>query len=126
MRAQSELFDRVRASGATISMDCQHRPITLDTPGVRETLQRLTIFMPNAHEAKQLTGGASLEAAAEALRALVSLLVIKDGANGAFAWQGDQAWHSPALAVTPVDTTGAGDVFNAGFLTAFNEGKSIR
>jgi ribokinase len=35
-------------------------------------------------------------------------------------------FHEPALAVAPLDTTGAGDCFNAGFITAWLEGRSLR
>jgi sugar/nucleoside kinase (ribokinase family) len=113
-----ELLDQMRERGIPVSMDCQHIPITLDAPFVRDILSRVAIFMPNAREALSITGCDTLPAAAEVLRALAPLLVIKDGANGAFAWQGDQTWHQPALDLTPLDTTGAGDVFNAGFLYA--------
>lgn len=120
-----ELLERAQSLGAVASMDCQDRPITLESPGVRETLTRLAIFMPNAQEAKKLTGTETIEAAADILRPLVPVLVIKDGANGAAAWQANQAWHVPAIPITPVDTTGAGDVFNAGFLTAYQKGLPI-
>lgn len=120
-----EMIDRVHTLGAVVTMDCQDRPITIDMPRVRETLQRLAIFMPNAKEAMRFTGCASIGEAAGVLSASVPLVVIKDGANGAYAQQGEQIWHSPALAIVPVDTTGAGDVFNAGFLTAYREGRSI-
>ncbi len=120
-----ELFELVRARGASISMDCQDHPIRLDQPGARETLSRLTIFMPNAREALHLTGCDTIERAAAVLRPLLPTLVIKDGENGAYAWQGDAHWHAPAIPVTPVDTTGAGDVFNAGFLAAWLDGRSV-
>jgi sugar/nucleoside kinase (ribokinase family) len=117
-----EVIKAARARDIMVSMDCQDRPMTLDTPGVRDTLMHLDIFMPNAKEAMRLSEQDSVSAAAEVLRPLVPLLIIKDGANGASAWQGDSHWHESALQLTPVDTTGAGDVFNAGFLTAYRKG----
>jgi sugar/nucleoside kinase (ribokinase family) len=120
-----ELLDKMQARGISVSMDCQDRPITLETPHVRDTISKLNIFMPNAKEAMQLTACESVLAAAEVLRPLVPVLVIKDGANGAYAWQGEQVWHEAALAVTPVDTTGAGDVFNAGFLMGYLKGDAL-
>ncbi|MEP7292098.1 MAG: carbohydrate kinase family protein, partial [Chloroflexota bacterium] len=84
------LLRACRASGITVSMDCQHRPNTLAEPLVREILSLLDIFMPNAGEALRLTGMSHIDDAARALRDLVPLLVIKDGERGADAWQGDQ------------------------------------
>jgi sugar/nucleoside kinase (ribokinase family) len=120
-----ELMGRVKARGATISMDCQDRPITLDSPGVRETLRCVDMFMPNKVEACKLTGCETIEVAQQQLRPLVKTLIIKDGAQGATLWQGETTLHAPAISVDPVDTTGAGDVFNAGFLTAYLEGKTL-
>ena len=120
-----ELLEKVQERGISVSMDCQDRPITLDTPNVRETIRLLNVFMPNAKEAMQLTGCDSITAAADILRLLVPILVIKAGAHGAYAWQGDRTLYEPALQVTPVDTTGAGDVFNAGFLAGWLEGHDL-
>jgi len=121
-----EVIKVTRGRGIKVSMDCQDRPMTLETPGVRDILTHLDMFMPNAKEAMRLAERDSVGAAAEVLRPLVPLLVIKDGGNGASAWQGESHWHEPALNVTPVDTTGAGDVFNAGFLTAYLKGQEMR
>lgn len=120
-----ELLRQCRERGITLSSDCQHRPDTLETPYVREIISALDIFMPNCREAMNLTGTDTLQRAAEILRPLVPTLVIKDGANGAYGWRNGQQFHSPALDLTPVDTTGAGDVFNAGFLTAFLAGEPL-
>lgn len=119
------LLDDARAAGITASMDCQHRPYTLDEPRVQEVLKRLTIFMPNAVEARTLTGETDLDRAAAALLRFVPMLVIKDGANGAIAWQNGEKISSIPMNVTPLDTTGAGDVFNAGFLAAIRAGHDL-
>src|SRR5690606_38069280 len=120
-----DVLAAMKARGVSISMDCQDRPITLDTPGVRETISGLSLLTPNAKEAAQLTGTNSVKEAGDQLKSLVPTLIIKDGANGAFAWQADGQIHVPPLTLAAVDTTGAGDVFNAGFLCAWLEGKNI-
>jgi sugar/nucleoside kinase (ribokinase family) len=120
-----DLLRACRARGITVTMDCQHRPETLANPLLRETLPLLDIFMPNATEAMSLTETTSIESAARLLLELVPFLVIKDGGNGVQAWRGDLHVQSPALPVEVIDTTGAGDVFNAGFLTAYRAGYDL-
>jgi sugar/nucleoside kinase (ribokinase family) len=119
------LMAAVKARGISVSMDCQDRPFTLRSPGVSETISGLQVFMPSAKEAMQLAETDSLEQAGEQLSQMVPLLVIKDGANGAIAWRDNQRLTMPAIAVEAVDTTGAGDVFNAGFLCAHLENQSL-
>ena len=120
-----DLLRACRQHGITVTMDCQHRDETLDSPRVREILTLLDIFMPNAGEAMRLTETSTIEDAAQTLMKLVPLLVIKDGAHGAQAWDRDQHVYAPALKVEVVDTTGAGDAFNAGFLTAYRAGEDL-
>lgn len=120
-----EVLQQVRARGISVSMDCQHRPVTLAVSPVREILSQVDIFMPNASEARRLTERDSLDDAVERLREIVPFVVVKDGANGATAWRGYQRLHAPALRVEPLDTTGAGDVFNAGFLAAYFDNKDL-
>ncbi len=120
-----DLLRACHQHGITVTMDCQHRNETLASPRVREILALLDIFMPNAGEAMRMTETPTVADAAEILRKIVPLLVIKDGANGAQAWHGDQHIYAPALKVEVLDTTGAGDAFNAGFLTAFRAGKDL-
>lgn len=110
------LFDQCHARGMSISMDCQHRDVTLDSPLVRDTLTRLDVFMPNAAEAQRLTGTTTLAEAQRLLCDLVPCLVIKNGGEGVVGWQDGETLTIPAHPVTVVDTTGAGDTFNAGFL----------
>jgi len=113
------LIHACHARGITVSMDCQHRPHTLAEPLVQSIIGGLDLFLPNAVEAQRLTQTATLDEAAAVLRALVPYLVVKDGPRGAHAWHAGGYFHAPAINVDPVDTTGAGDLFNAGFLTAW-------
>ena len=119
------LLDACHARGITVSMDCQHRDDTLSMPLVREILSRVDIFMPNAIEALRITQTDTIDDAVKVLNALVPLTVVKRGDKGALAARGDVLCHSPALPSTVVDTTGAGDVFNAGFVAAFVRGKEL-
>jgi sugar/nucleoside kinase (ribokinase family) len=114
------LVNIARERGATISFDCQDGP-HLDKPQM--CLERLTlsdIFMPNAREAKIITGASTVQAALDMLVERVGVVVIKDGPNGAWAARGDERVHVAGIqAGDVVDTTGAGDCFNAGFLYGY-------
>jgi sugar/nucleoside kinase (ribokinase family) len=96
--------------------------VTLRQPAVRKVLGEVDVFLPNAREARLLTGQDDLEAARTELGHLCPLVVIKDGSRGAWAQTPKGARQVPALALTPVDTTGAGDCFDAAFVTAWLEG----
>jgi len=111
----------VQARGSKLVMDgnSAEEAKTLHDASVRRVLKSLDIFMLNALEARKLTGEESVEAALRVLSERCPLVVIKDGAGGAYACRGEEILHSPAIDVTPLDTTGAGDCFNAGFLKAW-------
>ncbi len=121
-----DLMRQWRSEGKTLSMDCQHRQETLELPIVSEILGLLNWFMPNAVEAQRITQTLSLRDAIKSLLPIVDGLVIKDGANGASVWQHGFMNDDNALSLTPIDTTGAGDVFNAGFLTAWRKGLDLK
>jgi sugar/nucleoside kinase (ribokinase family) len=109
----------VHARQMKIAMDCQFTAHTLTEPAVRRAIQHVDVFLPNALEAQTLTNTDSVEAALHMLGQLCPLVVVKDGGGGAYAIQGGQVYHAPALPVTPIDTTGAGDCFAAGFIRAW-------
>lgn len=113
-----DLLRSWRARGITVSMDCQHRPHTIHTPLVMATIDQLDLFMPNASELLRLTMALTLNHAAHLICPPVPRVVVKDGAQGAWLFTESDEFHVPAITVSPIDTTGAGDVFNAGFLAA--------
>jgi sugar/nucleoside kinase (ribokinase family) len=121
------LFAGARAQGLTISLDVGWDPFEQWThnPYLAPTLAQTDVFLPNEVEAAALGGAAG---DMQALAAAVGgLLIVKQGAQGATAYSKDGARLSvPALPVTVVDTTGAGDAFNAGFLRAWRvEGRGL-
>ena len=117
----------VRARGTKLVMDgnSAEEAQTLQDASVRRVLKSLDIFMPSALEARKLTGEQSVDGALRALAEHCPLVVIKDGAGGAYACAAGAVLHSPAIEVTPLDTTGAGDCFNAGFLKAWLDGRPL-
>jgi sugar/nucleoside kinase (ribokinase family) len=83
------------------------------------------ILFPNEEEAGVLAGSTDPETQCARLAALYPLVVIKRGASGAEAAQGERRWRIEAAKAEPVDTTGAGDAFVAGFLAALLSGADI-
>lgn len=97
----------------------------LDQNVVQQCLKFVDIFILNRDEALNITGEKKLENALRQLSAFSQLVVIKDGANGAVFLHKDEFRHVPAIPVIAVDTTGAGDNFNAGFIAAWLKGISL-
>ncbi len=98
---------------------------TLADPAVRKAIAGVDLFLPNAREARRFTGVTDLGDAIRSLAALGPLVVVKDGAHGAYACAQGRIIHEPAIPVTALDTTGAGDCFNAGFVKAWLDGKPL-
>lgn len=111
------LFRRARERGATISMDCQDVPEIMATCDWEELLAAVDIFVPNAREARMVAKVKDLTEAINILKEWVKMVVVKDGARGAWVASGGEVRLIPGInAGRVVDTTGAGDCFNAGFL----------
>ncbi|MFZ2095570.1 MAG: carbohydrate kinase family protein [Anaerolineales bacterium] len=98
---------------------------TKEAKSIRRAIRSTDIFLPNAREARRLSGEATLEAAIRKLGEICPMVVVKDGPNGSFGMADNQIFHVPAIQVDAKDTTGAGDNFNAGFLRAWLEGQPL-
>ncbi len=109
----------MRLKRMKLVMDGNSDKGTIDDPSVAKAIRHTDMFLPNAREARRLTGETDLEAAARRLAALGPLVVIKDGANGSLACQGKTIVRAPGIPLTPLDTTGAGDCYNTGFIKAW-------
>ncbi|MDR7419392.1 MAG: carbohydrate kinase family protein [Armatimonadota bacterium] len=120
------LLEMLATAHVTTSLDIGWNPERYREPGFREVLRRVTIFLPSWRDAQWLTQRTTPEDAVQALGEIVPVPVIKLGAEGAIGLDGGRPVRAPVPAVTPVDTTGAGDAFNAGFLWAYLRGEPIR
>jgi sugar/nucleoside kinase (ribokinase family) len=120
----------IRAQGLTVSLDTNDDPSDRWS-GMADLLQHVDVLLPNRREAFALAstiGGAqpSVESAARVLAARGPLVVVKDGGDGAFAVTPDGAVTAVrARAREPVDTTGAGDTFNAAFLDGWLDDRPL-
>ena len=116
-----DLFGRARSTGLTTSLDTNWDP-TGEWSGFDELLRLTDIFLPNENEALALSGASMLENALQVLNQKCQVTAVKCGSRGAFAIQGEITAYAPALPVQVVDTVGAGDSFDAGFLYGWLKG----
>lgn len=113
-----DLLRHCKERNVFVSSDCQYHEHTLKDPLVREIISLFDLFIPNAQETQALTETENLEDGAKVLSEIVPYLIVKEGGDGAHAFHGETHIFQEALDVESRDTTGAGDVFNAGVLAA--------
>jgi sugar/nucleoside kinase (ribokinase family) len=118
------LFARARSLGLTTSLDPNWDP-SGKWHSFDELLRQVDVFLPNENEALALTGAVSVEAAINDLGQKCKTVAVKLGAQGALACRGEENVHVSALKLQVVDTIGAGDSFDAGFLYGYLNGWSL-
>jgi sugar/nucleoside kinase (ribokinase family) len=112
------LFRRARELGLTTSLDTNYDPSEKWT-GFDELLSVTNLFLPNEKEAVSLSGETNIDLAAGRLGSRVEALAVKLGAAGALGVRGGQMVRVASIPVNVIDTVGAGDSFNAGFLYGY-------
>lgn len=125
LREIPDLPARARDAGLTVSLDCSWDAAAIADPASLDLLAGLDLFLPNEDEALALTHAPDIDAALDRLAALVPAVVVKLGPGGAVAQAGGERRRLSAPAVTVVDTTGAGDAFDAGYLDRWLAGEGI-
>jgi sugar/nucleoside kinase (ribokinase family) len=112
------LFRRARELDLTTSLDPNYDPAETWT-GFDELLLVTNVFLPNEKEAVSLSGEANVALGASRLGSRVDALGIKLGAEGALGVWGNQTVRVASIPVNVIDTVGAGDSFDAGFLYGY-------
>lgn len=118
------LFEQAHSFGLTTSLDTNWDPAER-WQGLGAALAQTDIFFPNQVEACALSGVADVEQAAHMLAQWVGLLGVKLGSAGGLGLSGDRIARAAALPMEVVDTVGAGDTFDAGFLYGVLNGWSL-
>lgn len=113
-----DLFRRAHLFGLTTSLDTNYDP-SEQWLGFDELLSVTDIFLPNKTEALSITQSDNVDSAAMQLANKSKLVAIKLGADGALACQDHLIAHSDSISVNVIDTVGAGDSFDAGFMYAY-------
>jgi len=119
------LFQRARSLGLTTSPDTNYDP-SKKWQGFDELLAVTNVFLPNETEVKSLTGAENIDEAANWLQFRVEAAAIKLGAQGALGVSRSQRVQVDSIPVNVVDTVGAGDSFDAGFIYGYLEGWPLK
>lgn len=120
-----ELLAAAKRRGLTTSLDTGFDPAER-WAGLDELWPHLDVFLPNEVEALAITRAGSVEEAAALLAQRVPCVVVKLGPEGCLAVCHGRIERVGAPQVPVADTTGAGDAFVAGFLTAWLERQPLR
>lgn len=117
----------VKPADTLVVMDGNSSNGTLrDNPAIARAIGKVDLFLPNDKEALRLTETDEVFKALASLTNLCPRVIIKQGEKGALAsWEGE-ILSIPAVRIKEVDSTGAGDIFDAGVMAAWLKGKTAK
>ncbi len=114
------LFQRAHQRGLTTSLDTNYDP-TEQWAGLDALLPDTDVFFPNETELLSITRSAEIETGALQLAQKAQVVAVKLGPRGALACSQGVRLYSGSIPVQVVDTVGAGDSFDAGFIYGYLE-----
>jgi len=120
-----ELFRAAKAAGLTTSLDTNDDPEDAWADDLQNVLPYVDVLLPNERELCRIAHTEDPDRAMESVVEQVPLLVVKRGRAGAVAWRGSERYRVEAFPVESVDSVGAGDSFDAGFVHQFIRGGRI-
>ncbi|TPW27179.1 carbohydrate kinase family protein [Pararhizobium mangrovi] len=120
-----DLVRRARRHGLTVSLDPSWDADLIHSDAFGSEVDGIDLLLPNLAEATALTGTNDPYSALTALSNRFPIVALKAGADGAFVAEGKKQYEEEAAPAEAVDTTGAGDAFNAGFLASWLNGDPI-
>lgn len=113
-----ELLPTLRSAGCTTSLDVGFQRDWLTSLAALNTYRATDYFLPNEREAHLISGGDTSAYLSFARENRLPHAVVKLGSRGAVMQVDDRIYEARSPAVDVVDTTGAGDAFDAGFIDA--------
>lgn len=125
--AAGELLADAKSRGASTSVDVLAPGDPDLLAWIGDCLPHTDYLLPNDEQVRGFTGESSLEAGAQALVARgAGCVAVTQGSKGALVVTATETLEVPAYAIEPVDTTGCGDAFSAGFLRGIGLGLDLR
>lgn len=121
--AMPEIMRAAREKGMTVSLDTNWDPS--ESWEIGDLLEHVDLFLPNENELKAIAQCPDLIKASQIIKQRIPTLAIKRGSLGAMAVCANERASLPALKVDVVDTTGAGDSFDGGFLAGWLRGEPL-
>jgi len=119
-----ELAAQLHEAECRISLDVGWQTEWLTHPLVLDALRAVDMFMPNDREAELITGECDPEKMLRWFESRGIKAIIKMGAKGSVMLDGNELVFGRPVPVDPIDTTGAGDCFDAGFIYGWLRGES--
>jgi sugar/nucleoside kinase (ribokinase family) len=120
------LFALARSNGLSTSLDPGYDPAERWDRDLLETLEAVDLLLPNEVELAAISGTADLADGLRRMSSARTRVVAKLGQRGSATLAEGALLEVPAFAVDAIDTTGAGDSFDAGFLHAWLRGQPLR
>ena len=117
-----EMAKRLKSLGLTTSIDVGWDDTGLWYAGIFELMREVDVFFMNEVEAQHYTGCSSAKESIRELSRHSRHIVMKLGSTGAVAAIEGRLMYRSGFEVPVVDTTGAGDSFNAGYIYGFLTG----
>jgi sugar/nucleoside kinase (ribokinase family) len=120
-----EMAKRLKEAGVTLSCDVGWDDTGEWYSGIFELMQYVDVFLMNETEALHYTGLEQIDESLSYMSGFCRHIVVKLGPKGAAAMKDGLQTSSPGFSVAVIDTTGAGDSFNAGYMYGFLTGLDV-
>jgi ribokinase len=124
-----QAVDFAKTHGAKIAFNPGSRQMKAGFSEIKFVIEAAEVLFVNKEEAEHLLGKQIDAQIKDLLVELhnvgAKIVVITDGMEGSYLYDGEKFWHMPIVPANVVERTGAGDAFGSGFLAALMKGKTV-
>lgn len=123
----NHLLDYIKRKKIKLAFNPGSKQMELGMSGLKPVIETSDVLFVNKQEAERLLGGKKeIKKLLQGLRdAGAKIVVITDGANGSYCYDGSEAYHLGIMNLPVVESTGSGDAYASGFMSAIINGKKI-